>query len=72
MIKIDFEKSKDGYTFKDALWLPDNHTYTDAELEAMKQQRFDTWYDLVTNPPVETQEPGTPIPDTIIEEQPQE
>lgn len=53
MIKIDFEKtSPDGLlVYRDAIYLPEDHTYTDADIEAMKQVRFDRWYDLVTNPP---------------------
>lgn len=55
-MKIDFEIKKDGYSLKDALHLPDDHTYTEEEIEAMKQERFDNWYNIVTNPPVETPE----------------
>ena len=73
MVSIDFEITKDGMTFKDAIVLPDGHTLTDAEIEAMKQQRFDNWYSIITNP-VETvwqvdadgnqvlDENGNPIP----------
>ena len=44
MIKIDFSKTHDVYgTFADAIHLADDHTYTDDEIEAMKQQRFDAW-----------------------------
>ena len=52
-IKIDFTKtSEDGvYSFSDALHLPINHTYTDEEIEAMKQARFDRWLDMILNPP---------------------
>ena len=71
MIKIDFEITKNGYTLKDALWLPKDHKYSATEIEAMKQQRFDNWYDIVTNPPVEIPE-ETPPTDPITEEQPQE
>ena len=50
MIKIDFEKiSADGaVVYRDALHLPDDHTYSDADIEAMKQTRFDNWYAIVT------------------------
>lgn len=53
MIKIDFEKtSVDGLLiFRDALHLPDDHTYSDIELEAMKQSRFDNWYTAITTMP---------------------
>ena len=52
-IKIDFTKtSADGvYSFSDALHLPINHSYTDEEIEAMKQARFDRWLDMILNPP---------------------
>ena len=52
-IKIDFIKtSEDGvYSFSDALHLPINHSYTDEEIEAMKQARFDRWLDMILNPP---------------------
>ena len=52
---INFEISQDGYTLKDAIVLPDNHTLTDAEIEAMKQKRFDDWYAIVTAPQPEYQ-----------------
>lgn len=49
-MQIVFEKSRNSYTFRDALNLPDNHTFTEAELEAMKQARFEAWYLFVTTP----------------------
>jgi len=40
----DFEKTHEIYgTFRDAIHLADDHDYTDEEIEAMKQQRFDNW-----------------------------
>jgi hypothetical protein len=48
---INFEITKDGFTHRDALVLPDNHNLTKAEIEAMKQARFDAWYALMTLPP---------------------
>jgi hypothetical protein len=62
MIKIDFEKTDPTgtYTYRDALYLPDDNTYTESEIETMKQDRFNTWYQIVTTPqPVD----DTPIPD---------
>ena len=47
---IDFVITQNNHTFSDALILPDDHTYTDAELEAMKQARFDKWYTIITTP----------------------
>ena len=47
MIKINFTING----FSDALHLADDHGMTDAEIEAMKQARYDKWYDYITNPP---------------------
>lgn len=56
MITIDFEITQNGYTLKDAIILPDDHTMTDFLIEAIKQQRFDDWYAIVTAPQVEESE----------------
>jgi hypothetical protein len=50
MIKIDFEFDSPHGVFRDALHLPEDHTFTDAEIEAMKQQRFDNWIAIITAP----------------------
>jgi hypothetical protein len=62
MIKIDFQFETRYGKFADALYLPDNHTFTDAEIQAMKQQRVDNWIALVTAPSVEE------VIDTPVEE----
>jgi hypothetical protein len=54
MTKIDFEFDTPHGMFRDALHLPDDHTFTDEEVQAMKQQRVDNWIAVVTAPPVET------------------
>ncbi len=46
-IKIDFEKGEEPMIYRDAIWLPPAHSYTDAEIEAMKQERYDSWIALV-------------------------
>lgn len=53
-MKIDFEFDTPHGMFRDALHLPDDHTFTDDEIQAMKQQRVDNWIAIVTAPPVET------------------
>lgn len=53
MIKIDFEFDTAHGLFRDALHLPDDHTFTDSEIQAMKEQRRDNWIAIVTAPPVE-------------------
>lgn len=53
MIKIDFEFDSQYGVFRDALHLPEDHGFTDAEIEAMKQQRLDNWLAIVNAPPIE-------------------
>jgi len=53
MIKIDFEFDSAFGVFRDALHLPEDHGLSDAELDAMKQQRFDNWLAIVNAPSVE-------------------
>ena len=50
---IEFEMTGGVYTLRDAIVLTDGVTMTDAEIEAMKQARFDAWLAVVTAPPVE-------------------
>ena len=73
---IDFEITQQGYTLHDALVLPDDHTFTEEEIEAMKQTRFDNWYTIITTP-VENPnpeelifEPPPPLPEDIPMENP--
>lgn len=61
-MKIDFEFTTPHGLFRDALHLPDDHTFTDDEIQAMKQQRVDNWIAAVTAPPVEE------VIDTPVEE----
>ena len=43
-MKIDFSFDTPYGTFADALWFPDDQTVpSDAEIEAMKQQRLTNW-----------------------------
>jgi len=55
MIKIDFSFETKYGKFADALHLPDDHGFTDEEIEAMKQQRLTNWLAIV-----EPQEPPPP------------
>jgi len=50
MVSIEFEFETQYGTFRDALVLPDDHGFSDAELDAMKQQRLDNWIARVTPP----------------------
>lgn len=48
MVKIDFQFDSPYGRFADALHLPDDHGLTEAEIEALKQQRLDNWLAIVT------------------------
>ena len=50
MVKIDFSFESEHGTFADAIVLPDDHTFTDAEIEAIKQERLNSWIAAVTAP----------------------
>jgi hypothetical protein len=50
-MKIDFSFDTQYGMFSDAIVLPDDHSFTDNEIEAMKQQRLSNWIAVVT--PVE-------------------
>lgn len=57
-MKIEFEFATPHGVFRDALYLPDDHSYTDEQIAAMKQERLDNWLFAVENPPA-------PEPETI-------
>lgn len=61
-MKIDFEFQTPHGLFRDALHLADDHSFTAAEIELMKQQRVDNWIAVVTAPAVEE------VIDTPVEE----
>jgi hypothetical protein len=48
LIKIDFEVETQHGVFRDALHLPNDHGFTDDEIEAMKQERVNNWIAFVT------------------------
>ncbi len=68
-MKIDFEFETKHGKYRDALHLPDDHTFTEVEIQAMKQQRLDNWINILENPPpiLEFPElnPETENPNTI-------
>jgi hypothetical protein len=53
MIKIAFTKSEGDLVYSDALYLELDHTFTETEIEAMKQERFDNWLNFLKNPPTQ-------------------
>jgi len=57
MIKFDFERDTQYGVYRDAITLPDDHGLSDADIEAMMQQRVDNWVAYVSNPPQPEPEP---------------
>jgi hypothetical protein len=54
---IKFEYQTQHGKFSDAIHLPDDHSFTEEDIESMKLQRRDNWLAIVTAPPViETEE----------------
>lgn len=51
MIQIIFEFDTQYGVFRDALYLPEDHAFTDEQITAMKQQRLDNWIAVITAPP---------------------
>ncbi len=56
MITINFTFESEYALFSDALNLEDDHTFTNQEIEDMKQQRFNTWLSLFTPGPPDVEE----------------
>jgi hypothetical protein len=50
MIKIDFEFDSQYGKFADALHLPEDHGLSDAQIEALKQERLDNWLAILNAP----------------------
>ena len=49
-MKIDFQFDSKYGTFSDALHLPDDHGLSEADIDAMKRQRFDNWIAAIEAP----------------------
>ena len=53
MQQIIFKFDTQFGSFCDALYLPEDHTFTEEQIEAMKQERLANWL-AVVNPAIET------------------
>ena len=62
-MKIEFEITQCGYTFRDAIHLEQDHGLSDSDIDAIKQTRFDIWYTVVTTPVINLD------PEVVDEEQ---
>ena len=49
-MQIIIEHDHNGIMFRSALYLADDHAYTDAEIDAMKQERISNWVLFITSP----------------------
>lgn len=47
MIQIIFERGEEPMIYRDALYLPVDHALSDAEIEAMKNERYLNWKTLI-------------------------
>lgn len=54
MTKIIFEFMTTYGVFRDALHLPNDHSYTQAQIAEMQIERLNNWLFNVENPPVPT------------------
>jgi hypothetical protein len=52
-MKIDFEFDTQYGKFGDALYFEDDAVPSEAEIEALKQERLNNWLAIVTQPPTE-------------------
>jgi hypothetical protein len=53
-MKIDFQFNTDYGVFSDSLDLPDDQTFSDSDIEAMKQQRLNNWLTLINTQSLES------------------
>jgi hypothetical protein len=64
MIKIDFQFDTEYGSFSDALYLDDNHSFTEQEIKAMKQERVNNWIAVIETPSSE-EVIETPVEDIV-------
>lgn len=43
MIKIDFQLEYKELTFSDSIVLPENHSFSESQIDKIKQDRFEKW-----------------------------
>jgi hypothetical protein len=59
MLKIDFYFLTKYGLFSDALYVPEGHSFSSAEIELMQRERLNNWLYAVENPAT----PSEPQPD---------
>jgi hypothetical protein len=68
-VRIIFELGEDPWVYRDAIYLTAEQRaqLTDADIETMKQERYDSWY-AIANPPapyVDPQQLVAPGPEIV-------
>jgi hypothetical protein len=48
-ISISFEIIRDDNTYRDAIILPSDHSYTEADIENMKEARYLSWLSFINS-----------------------
>jgi hypothetical protein len=51
-MKIDFELDTAYGKYRDALYLPDDHSFTQEQISEMQTERVNAWIYSIENPPV--------------------
>lgn len=51
MVQIPYTYTDGTFNYSDALYLPEGHSFTEEQIEAMKKERFDNWKAFILNPP---------------------
>ena len=49
-MRIEFEFESKYGTYRDALYLPDDHTFTQEEIVQMQTDRLNNWMYVIENP----------------------
>lgn len=57
MLKVDFEFETQHGKYGDALYLPEGHSFTEEQIDAMKQERLTNWLLLLEGTPEPEPEP---------------
>ncbi len=51
-MKLDFEIDTSHGKYRDALHLPDDHSFTEEQITQMQTERVNAWIYTIENPPV--------------------
>lgn len=55
MVKIDFEYTTAYGVYKDALYLPEDHEYTQEQIVSMQTERLNQWIKNIESPTVQNE-----------------